>query len=126
MTAKLLHRPRDPSMRHLGRGERLGGAQDDQILEGEQPGLARPARGRYEAGLDQRANRAARKLQELLDLAHPILMDYFLAALRVAGSACWARLGGLRVSAFGFFSRLARNASIKSITWARLQALLLA
>jgi len=33
MTPKFLHRPGDPLARHLGRGERLGGAQDNQILE---------------------------------------------------------------------------------------------
>ena len=142
MAAQLLHRARDPPARHVGRGERLGGAQHDQILEREQPGIARPARGRDESGVDQRADRAARQAQQLLDVAHAVLVHggrtgcragrlaYRLAAFFAAGSACCARLGGLRVSARGsrafagaFFSRLARSASMRSMTCApRLRA----
>ena len=33
MPAKLPYGPRDPPARHVGRGERLGGAQDDQVLK---------------------------------------------------------------------------------------------
>ena len=33
MTAKFLHGPGDPLARHFGGGERLGGTQDDQVLE---------------------------------------------------------------------------------------------
>src|SRR5438034_1145126 len=42
---ELLHGTGDALVGDLGRGERLGRAQDDQILEGEQPGVARTARG---------------------------------------------------------------------------------
>src|SRR5438093_4591044 len=109
MAPQLLHRAVDALARHLGRHQRLGGAKDDEILEREAQGLARAARGRDEPRIDQRADGAARQAQELLHLLHAVLMHYFLAALRVAGFAASTFLAG-------FFSKLARKASIRSIT----------
>ena len=57
---------------HLRVGERLRGAQHDQVLEGEQPRAARAARGRDEPGGDQRADRAARQAQQALDVADAV------------------------------------------------------
>ena len=68
MAAQLAHRAHDPARRHVGVGQRLRGAQHDQVLEGEPPRAARSARGRDEAGGDQRSDRAARQAQQLLDV----------------------------------------------------------
>src|SRR5256885_5363185 len=117
MPAKLLHRPRDPATRHIRRHERLCGPQGDQILERKQPRLAWAALGRHESRIDEGADGAARQAQELLDVAHAVALHcglhqlYFLAAFRAAGFAGWLRLAG-------FFSRLARSASMRSMTCA--------
>src|SRR5688500_20201117 len=88
----------------------MGGTQNDVVLEREAPRVARPARRRDEARPDQRADGAARKAQELLHLPHAVAVHYFLAAaLRAAG------LGAATFFA-GFFSRLARSASMRSMT----------
>src|SRR5215218_9836763 len=130
MTAQLPHRARDPAPRDFRRPELLGGAQDDQILKGEEPRATRTAIGVHESRLDQRANRTARQTQQLFHIAHAVVAHgarrgYFFAAFLCAGSAGCARLAGLRVSAGAalagvavFLPRLARSASMRSMTWA--------
>src|SRR5258706_706356 len=130
--AKLFQGFRDPPGRHLRRGKRLRSPQHDQVLEREQVRLARSARGRDETGVDQAADRAAGQAKQPLDVVHAVLVHcgrtggeyYFFAAFRAAGSGCWARLGALRASAsvafagagVFFLSRLARSASMRSMT----------
>src|SRR5271169_6091916 len=103
MAAKLSDRLRDPSLRHLRVGERLGGTQDDQVLKGKQPGVAGSARGRHEPGGDQRSNRTARQSKQLLDVTDAVRVHalaaltagtYFLAALRTTGAAGAAASAG--------------------------------
>ena len=147
MAAQLLDRAGDPLARHVGVGERLRRAQDDQVLEREQPGVARTARGRYEAGLDERADRAARQSKELLDVAHTVPVHGVVATpagglrrLRRArrdiptvsrpssprappAGRAWAACASRRAACAGafagaFFSRLARSASMRSMTCA--------
>src|SRR5262249_14188310 len=127
---QLLQRPGEGPRRNLGVGERLRGAQHDQILEREPPGLARASHGRDEAGVDQALDGAAGEVKQALDVADAVGMrcgvgsrDYLLAAFLGAGSACCARLGALRDSSAAlagagafFLSRLARSASIRSMT----------
>ena len=74
VAAQLAHRARDALRRNVGLDQRLRGAQHDQVLEREAPRVARAARGRDEAGVDQRADRAARQAQQLLDVAHAVRM----------------------------------------------------
>jgi len=124
----VLERPGDASLRHFRRGERLGRAQHDQVLEREQIGIAGPAGRGDEPGVDQALDGAARKAKQPLDVADAVRMgcgrfgggDYFLAAFLGADSACWTRLGALRGSGSPaalagagdfFLSRLARSAS---------------
>src|SRR6185503_4754861 len=84
--AQLLHGAGDAPLRHVGGGQRLRRAQYDEILKGEEPAPARPARGRYETSFDQRTDRAARQTKQLLDLAHAILVH---AARAYAGATSW-------------------------------------
>src|SRR5258706_13645781 len=132
VAAKLSQGFRDSPGRHLRRGKRLRSPQHDQVLEREQVRLARSARGRNETGVDQAADRAAGQAKQPLDVVHAVLVHcgrtggeyYFFAAFRAAGSGCWARLGALRASAsvafagagVFFLSRLARSASMRSMT----------
>src|SRR5882672_5126868 len=133
VAAKLLQRTGDAPRRYFRGGESLRGAQHDQIAKREEPGLARAALRRYVPRVDQALYGAARKVKQSLDVADAVRVrcgrigggDYFFAAfLGASCSACWARLGALRssgVAAFTgagafFLSRLARSASIRSMT----------
>src|SRR6267143_190216 len=132
MAAKLFQGFRDSPGRHVRRGECLRGPQHDQVPEREQVRPARPPRGRNETCIDEALDRAAGQVKQPLDLSHSVLVHrgrsaewiYFLATFRAAGSACWARLGALCASASGafagagvfFLSRLARSASMRSMT----------
>jgi hypothetical protein len=84
------------------------------------PGAARAARGRDETGRDQRTDGAARQVEELSPprARRTDARGYFFAAF-FAGADALRRcfLGGLACFA-GFFSRLARSASMRSITCA--------
>ena len=74
MTPQLLHGLCDAFSWHLGGRKGLGGAKNDQILEREPPGVAGAPLGRHEPGLDQRPDRAARQVNQLLDVSHAVFV----------------------------------------------------
>jgi hypothetical protein len=71
---QFLQRAHDAAPRHERGGQLLRGAQDDKVLEGEEHRVARAARRGHEAGSHERADDAARKAQQALDIANAILM----------------------------------------------------
>ena len=99
LAAKLFHGARDAPLRHVRLRERLRRAQQDQILEGEEPAVARALRWRYEAGGDQRPDGAAGNAKQALDVAN---------AVRVHDADALVRLGFLRRLAHRRRHRLGR------------------
>ena len=91
--------------RNVGRGERLRGAQHDQVLERERHALRGPRAGETKpASISARIVLRGRR-SSFSTSRTPYwcmaAMRYFLAALRAAASACCARL-----AACGFGARL--------------------
>src|SRR5512134_761114 len=99
MAAQLAQRGRDAPRRNLRRGERLRGAQDDQIPEGEEVGLSRTALRRDETRADKAMNGSARQAQELLDLPHPEALH--ATSLRLFGVPLWLLAPSSRASSPG-------------------------
>src|SRR5215831_14863385 len=130
MAAQLLERAVDAPRGDVRLSQRLRGAQDDQVAEGEEPRLPRPPLGLDEPGVDQALDGAAGEVKQALDVVDAVGMrsglsgaGYFLATFFGAASSAWARLGALRVSSAAFagagaffLSRLARSASMRSMT----------